>query len=218
MKGNIAIDGPAGAGKSTIAKIVASKLGLIYIDTGAMYRTLALHIENEGIDGNDEEAVVKACIETDIGVKHEPSGQHMLLNGEDVSGLIRTERISDLASAISVYEAVRAHLVRQQQKLAADFDVVMDGRDIGTVVLPDAPLKIYLDASPEERARRRMKEYAEKGIDAEFEDVLKDIKARDHRDMTREHSPLRKADDAVVIDATSMTIDEVVERVIGLWK
>lgn len=218
MTRQIAIDGPAGAGKSTIAKAVAKELGFVYIDTGAMYRALALEVLKTGCDPSDEAAVVEICSGTDISLAHADGAQRIFLNGADVTGEIRTEEIGDTASAISTYEAVRAHMVRLQQQIAGTIDVVMDGRDIGTVVLPDAPCKVFLTAAPEVRADRRVKELKEKGQTADYEQVLNDIRERDHRDTTREHSPLKQADDAVLLDSSSLTIDEVCARVIGLYK
>ena len=213
---NIAIDGPAGAGKSTIAKIVAKELGFIYVDTGAMYRTLALACFRDGIDTSDEAAVVAKCESVEVTLGYEDGTQKVYLNGEDVSTEIRREEIGNLTSAIAVYPGVRKILVALQKDLAAKNDVVMDGRDIGTAVLPNADLKIYLTASVETRARRRYDELVEKGQTCDLKEIEKDIEDRDYRDMNREVSPLSKADDAVLVDSSDMTIDEVVAKIISL--
>ena len=213
---NIAIDGPAGAGKSTIAKIVAKELGFIYVDTGAMYRTLALACFRDGIDTSDEAAVVAKCESVEVTLGYEDGTQKVYLNGEDVSTEIRREEIGNLTSAIAVYPGVRKILVALQKDLAAKNDVVMDGRDIGTAVLPNADLKIYLTASVETRAKRRYDELVEKGQTCDLKEIEKDIEDRDYRDMNREVSPLSKADDAVLVDSSDMTIDEVVAKIISL--
>ena len=214
----IAIDGPAGAGKSTVAKRIAERLKFQYVDTGAMYRTLALACLDEKIDLADEEAVGRVLQKAKIKVKYEDGVQIMYLNGENVSERIRTEEVSKAASDTSKYEKVREKLVSMQRDLTKEYDVVMDGRDIGTTVLPDADLKIYLTASVRVRAERRFKEYTEKGIECDLEEIMKDIEQRDHNDMTREISPLRKAEDAIEVDTSNLTIEEVVAEVIGLWK
>ena len=213
---NIAIDGPAGAGKSTIAKIVAKELGFIYVDTGAMYRTLALACFRDGIDTTDENAVVDKCESVEVTLGYEDGTQKVYLNGEDVSKEIRREEIGNLTSAIAVYPGVRKILVALQQDLAAKNDVVMDGRDIGTAVLPNADLKIYLTASVETRAKRRYDELIEKGQTCDLKEIEKDIEDRDYRDMNREVSPLSQADDAVLVDSSDMTIDEVVAKISSL--
>ena len=213
---NIAIDGPAGAGKSTIAKIVAKELGFIYVDTGAMYRTLALACFRDGIDTSDEAAVVAKCESVEVTLGYEDGTQKVYLNGEDVSTEIRREEIGNLTSAIAVYPGVRKILVALQKDLAAKNDVVMDGRDIGTAVLPNADLKIYLTASVETRAKRRYDELVEKGQTCDLKEIEKDIEDRDYRDMNREVSPLSQADDAVLVDSSDMTIDEVVTKIISL--
>ncbi len=213
---NIAIDGPAGAGKSTIAKIVAKELGFIYVDTGAMYRTLALACFRDGIDTSDEAAVVAKCESVEVTLGYEDGTQKVYLNGEDVSTEIRREEIGNLTSAIAVYPGVRKILVALQKDLAAKNDVVMDGRDIGTAVLPNADLKIYLTASVETRAKRRYDELVEKGQTCDLKEIEKDIEDRDYRDMNREVSPLSQADDAVLVDSSDMTIDEVVAKIISL--
>ena len=216
MSINIAIDGPAGAGKSTIAKMVAKKLGYIYVDTGAMYRAMALFIMRQGIDPSDSVTISKECNNADISIKYADGAQVVLLNGENVNGLIRTEEVGNMASSTSVNPDVRKKLVDLQRILAKKENVVMDGRDIGTVVLPDAKVKIYLTASSKVRAERRFLELKAKGIEADIETIEKDIIERDYRDMNREISPLKKADDAILIDSSEMTIDEVVEKMISL--
>ena len=213
---NIAIDGPAGAGKSTIAKIVAKELGFIYVDTGAMYRTLALACFRDGIDTSDEAAVVAKCESVEVTLGYEDGTQKVYLNGEDVSTEIRREEIGNLTSAIAVYPGVRKILVALQKDLAAKNDVVMDGRDIGTAVLPNADLKIYLTASVETRAKRRYDELVEKGQTCDLKEIEKDIEDRDYRDMNRDVSPLSQAEDAVLVDSSDMTIDEVVAKIISL--
>jgi len=214
--GNIAIDGPAGAGKSTIAKIVAKKKGYIYVDTGAMYRAMALYLIRAGISADETEKIEAACDKADISIKYEDGEQVVTLDGENVNGLIRTEEVSNMASASSVNGKVREKLVALQQKLASETDVVMDGRDIGTVVLPDAPCKIYLTASDDVRAKRRFDELTAKGVECDLNELKKDIIERDCRDMNRAISPLRKADDAVFLDSSSLTIDEVVDKIIEI--
>lgn len=210
---NIAIDGPAGAGKSTIAKLAAKRLGFVYVDTGAMYRTIALHILREGIDPQDEAAVSAACRNVNVTIAYKDGVQQVLLNGENVSGLIRAEEVGKTASATSGYLPVREKLVELQKELANRENVVMDGRDIGTCVLPDAPAKIYLTASVKVRAERRYKELTEKGIDADLREIERDIESRDYQDMHREHSPLMQAEDAVLLDSSDMTLDEVVRAI-----
>ena len=208
MSFNVAIDGPAGAGKSTIAKMVAKKLNFIYVDTGAMYRAIALYLLRGGVDTADETAVSEAVKNADITIRYQDGAQQVILNGEDVSGLIRTEKVGNTASATSVYPSVRAHLLELQRSLAASQNVIMDGRDIGTVVFPDAELKLFVTASPEVRAKRRVDELEAKGIPASYEEVLENVKKRDYIDSTREESPLRQADDALVLDNSHMTLDE----------
>lgn len=210
---NIAIDGPAGAGKSTIAKLVAKKLGFVYVDTGAMYRTMALHFLRKGIDPADEASIAEACRDVDVTIRYEDGAQQVILNRENVSDLIRTEEVGSMASATSVYMPVREKLVELQQELARKTNVIMDGRDIGTCVLPDAPAKIYLTASVKVRAERRYKELTEKGIDADLREIERDIESRDYQDMHREHSPLMQAEDAVLLDSSDMTLDEVVRAI-----
>lgn len=216
MSYNIAIDGPAGAGKSTIAKKIAKKLSFIYVDTGAMYRAMALFMIRSGIGPDETERIGEKCREADISIRHENGEQVVLLNGENVNGLIRTEGVGNMASVSSADAKVRKKLVELQQKLAESADVVMDGRDIGTCVLPGADVKIYLTAGSAVRARRRYDELTAKGELCNLEEIEKDIIERDHRDMTREISPLRQAEDAVLVDSSDMTIEQVVETVIAL--
>ena len=218
MSMNVAIDGPAGAGKSTIAKAVAAKKGYVYVDTGAMYRAMALYFLRAGIASDDEKSISEKVDEIVVSIKYEDGAQHVILNGEDVTGLIRTEEVGNMASATSVYSAVRTKLVALQQELAKTTDVIMDGRDIGTVVLPNADVKVFLTASVECRAKRRFDELKAKGADPDFDQIAKDIEERDYRDSHREISPLKQADDAVLVDSSNMTIDEVVAAIIDLCK
>ena len=213
---NIAIDGPAGAGKSTIAKEVARRVGFVYVDTGAMYRTMALHFIRSGIDPKDEQAVAASCRDVDVSLRYENGVQQVLLGGENVTGLIRTEEVGNMASATSVYKPVREKLVELQQALARRENVVMDGRDIGTVVLPNAQVKIYLTASSMVRARRRYDELTAKGETCDLEKIRQDIEDRDYRDMHRETSPLKQAEDAVLVDTSDMTIEQVIDRIVEL--
>jgi len=215
---NIAIDGPAGAGKSTIAKTVAARLGFIYVDTGAMYRAMALYFLRKGIKKEDEAAIEEACGQIEISIRYEDGVQQVLLNGENVSGLIRTEEVGNMASASSVYGAVRRKLLELQRELARTSNVIMDGRDIGTCVLPDAQAKIYLTASSRVRAIRRYKELTEKGQTCNLEEIEQDIIERDYRDMHREIAPLKQADDAVLIDSSEMTIEQVIGAIIETAK
>ena len=208
----IAIDGPSGAGKSTIAKALASILKIDYIDTGAMYRAIGYKIVKEGVDMYDEAALASMLETTDVDL----SEGKVLLDGEDVSGKIRTPEMSKMASDCSALGAVRVKLVELQRGMAKAKSVIMDGRDIGTNVLTDAKYKIYLTATVEERAGRRYKELMEKGEDVTFEQVLEDMKQRDHNDSTRALNPLRKADDAIEIDSTDMTLQGVVDRILGI--
>ena len=215
---NIAIDGPAGAGKSTIAKAAAKKLGFIYVDTGAMYRAMAVYFLDRGIGPQEEEKIREACGNAEITIRHEDGKQQVFLNGENVSGRIRTQEVGEMASRISVYLPVREKLVKLQQQLAKTSQVIMDGRDIGTCVLPDAQAKIYLTASTRVRAERRLKELLEKGQECSLEEIEDEIKERDYRDMHREQSPLRQAEDAVLLDTSQMDPEQVTERIIAIAK
>lgn len=218
MSYNIAIDGPAGAGKSTIAKRIARRLGYIYVDTGAMYRAMAYYLIQNQVDAADQEAIAAACQHADISICYQDGEQVVLLNGENVNAYLRTEAVGNMASVSSVVPEVRKKLVELQQKLARETDVVMDGRDIGTVVLPDADVKVYLTASVETRAKRRFLELQEKGESADLAKIAADIEDRDYRDMHRDISPLRQAEDATLVDSSDMTIDQVVERILELCR
>ena len=213
---NIAIDGPAGAGKSTIAKLVADKKGFIYVDTGAMYRSIALYIIENDIDVDDDEAVKNACDNIDISLKYVDGVQHVYLNDKDVSTDIRREEVGNMASKAATKKAVRERLLNLQRDIAAANDVIMDGRDIGTFVLPNAELKIYLTASVMTRAKRRFDQLTEKGEKPDMDKIAGDIEKRDYQDMHREIAPLKQAEDAVYLDTSEMTIDEVVEKIISL--
>ena len=214
---SIAIDGPAGAGKSTIAKKLAAKLGYVYIDTGAMYRAITLFYVEKEIDCDDEAAVIEKLEEIDISIKYIDGTQHVFLNGTDVSGEIRTQKVSDNASKISAIAKVREKLVALQQKMAVSENDVMDGRDIGSVVLPNADLKIYLTADTKVRAQRRYNELMEKGQEADIETIEKEIKERDYRDMHRENSPLVRVPDAKLVDTSDLNIDEATGFCLGLF-
>lgn len=218
MSYNVAIDGPAGAGKSTIAKAVAKKMNLIYVDTGAMYRAMALHMLRMGIDLQDTESIIEKCKKADITIRYEDGVQVVLLNGENVNAFLRTEEVGNGASAISPIPEVRRKLVDLQRKLAAESDCIMDGRDIGTCVLPNAQTKIYLTASSEVRAKRRYDELKAKGETCDLRKIRADIEERDYRDMHREVSPLKQAEDAILVDTSDMTVDEVIEKIISLCK
>ena len=218
MTMNVAIDGPAGAGKSTIAKSVAAELKYIYVDTGAMYRSLALYFIRQGIDKDDEEAISNACKDCDVTIGYEDGKQQVILNGENVTGLIRTEEVGNMASASSTYKTVRAKLLELQRNLASENDVIMDGRDIGTVILPDAQAKIFLTASVDTRANRRYKELIDKGESPDLEQIKKDIEERDYRDSHRENAPLKQAEDAVLVDSSDMSIEEVTAAIIDIIK
>lgn len=213
---NIAIDGPAGAGKSTIAKMVSKKLNCIYVDTGAMYRAVALFFIENGIASDDEKRIAKEIENIHVDIQFEAGNQKVLLNGKDVTEEIRAERVGNWASEISKYTVVREYLVKMQREIAAKQDVVMDGRDIGTVVLPQANVKIYLTASSKVRAMRRYNELTQKGVFCDIHDIEQGIMERDAQDMNREISPLRQAKDAILIDSSNMTIDEVVEKIVSL--
>ncbi|MBQ2759064.1 MAG: (d)CMP kinase [Clostridia bacterium] len=208
---NIAIDGPAGAGKSTIARRTAANLGYIYVDTGALYRAVGVSVLRRGLDTTDAKAVAQVLNEIKIELKFVDGVQHVFLNGEDVSTDIRLPEASMAASNVSAIPAVRAFLFDLQKSIAANSNCIMDGRDIGTVVLPDAQLKVFLTASAEVRAKRRYDELVVKGTPVEFNELLEEIKLRDHNDSTRAIAPLKKADDAVLVDSSDMTIDEVCE-------
>lgn len=218
MSMNIAVDGPAGAGKSTIAKRLAKKLGFVYVDTGAMYRAMAYYFLEHHIAPEDEQAIVASCPDVNVTIVYENGEQQVLLNGENVSGVIRNEEVGNMASATSVYPAVRTKLVDLQRELAKKTDVIMDGRDIGTCVLPDAQVKIYLTASAATRAKRRYDELTEKGIACNLEEIEKDIIARDERDMNREVSPLKQAEDAVLVDSSELDIDGVVDAIFRIYE
>ena len=213
MSFNIAMDGPAGAGKSTIAKQLAKDLGVVYVDTGAMYRAMAYYFITNGIGEKDIVKIIDACKHVDVTITYENGAQNVWLNGENVSGKIRTEEVGNMASATSVYPVVRNKLVELQQQLAKTTDVIMDGRDIGTVVLPHADVKIYMTASSAIRAKRRFDELTAKGMECNLEEIEKDIIDRDYRDMNRETSPLKKADDAVELDTSNLDIDGVVAAI-----
>ena len=215
---NIAIDGPSSAGKSTIAKKVAARLGTTYLDTGAMYRALTLSALRKGADLESEPAILSVLDESEIHLTQVEGHQTVFLNDEDVTETIRSTDVTKNVSVVSSHEKVRAEMVRRQQRFAEKGGIVMDGRDIGTVVLPNADLKIYLVASAEERALRRYHESVAKGMTVSLEQLTEDMKARDHYDMNREASPLRKADDAVELDTTHLSIDAVVETVLNLIK
>lgn len=213
---NVAMDGPVGAGKSTIADEVARRLGILHLDTGAMYRALGLAAIRRGIDMQDEGAVTDMCRRVDITVRYEQGGQRTLVDGEDVTAHLRTQEVSMAASAVSRYRGVRQAMVALQQKLAATTDMLVDGRDIGTVVLPRATIKIYLTASAEERAHRRWAQLQEKGASDTFEQVLEELRQRDWQDMHRDVDPLRQAEDAVLVDSTGLQFEQTVEKILTL--
>lgn len=215
---NIAIDGPAGAGKSTIAKRVAKELGYIYVDTGAMYRALAIHFLNQGLKPEDTEEIKEACKAAKVSLQYENGVQNVYLNGENVSGILREEAVGNMASVSSAIPEVRAQLLELQRDMAREHDVVMDGRDIGTHILPNADVKVYLTASVAERARRRYLELQEKGVACDLDEIAHDIEERDTRDMNREIAPLRQAEDAAFVDSSNMSIDEVVQTIKNLCK
>lgn len=216
---SIAIDGPAGAGKSTIAKAIAEKMGFIYVDTGAMYRAMALYFLRQGIDGHDRERVAAECPKIHVTLAYDEEGrQQVLLNGENVTAFIREEEVGKMASVTSAVPEVRAALLDLQRDMAKTSDILMDGRDIGTNVLPNASLKIYLTASADVRAKRRYDELCEKGVSCDLAAIRQDIIARDKQDMEREIAPLRKADDAILVDSSEMTIQEVIDTIIAETK
>jgi cytidylate kinase len=215
---NIAIDGPAGAGKSTIAKEIAKKINFVYVDTGAMFRSMALYLLNNNIDPENEELVSSSCPDMDITITYVDGEQQVILNGENVSGKIRTEEVGKTASTIAKYGAVRTKLLELQRALASKEQVIMDGRDIGTAVLPNAELKVYLTASSDERARRRVKQLEENGMAADFEEIKADIIKRDEQDMNREIAPLKQADDAILVDSSDMSVEEVINHIVSLYQ
>ena len=215
---NVAIDGPAGAGKSTIAKLVAKEKGYIYVDTGAMYRGLAIHFLDKGIQPQETEKVIEACKDAEVTIAYEDAVQHVYLNGKDISSRLRNEEVGNMASVTSAIPEARKKLLELQQNLAKTQNVIMDGRDIGTCVLPHADVKVYLTASVETRAKRRYQELQEKGEDCNLEEIAHDIEERDRRDMTREIAPLKQAEDAVLVDSSDMTIAEVVKTIVDLCR
>ncbi len=214
----IAIDGPAGAGKSATARKVAEKLGFIYVDTGALYRGIGLYVLRKGNNPKNSDEVLPLLSEIDIEMRHMEGEQHIFLNGEDVSSKIRTEEVSAAASAVSAIPGVRDFLFDMQRDIAEKYSVVMDGRDIGTVVLPDAQLKIFLTAKPEERAGRRVAQLLEKGVKANYDDVLADVIQRDYNDTHREFRPLKLAEDGILLDNSDLNFEETVEKIISLAK
>ena len=211
---NIAIDGPAGAGKSTIARLAAKRLGFVYVDTGAMYRAIALYFLRKGIRPEDVQTIASLVQGAEITIRYVDGTQQVILNGEDVSGQIRTEEVGNMASATSAIPAVRAHLLELQRNLAASANVIMDGRDIGTCILPDADVKIFLTASTSVRAMRRYRELQEKGMMCNLEEIEQDIIERDARDMNRETAPLKQAEDAMLLDSSDMTLEQVVQAIL----
>ena len=215
---NIAIDGPAGAGKSTIARRVARELSFIYVDTGAMYRAMALYLLRRKVNRDDTEQIGNICQDAEISIEYKNGEQIVLLNGENVNSYLRTEEVGNMASVSSAVPRVREKLLSLQRKLAKDMSVVMDGRDIGTTILPDADVKIYLTASSLTRAKRRYLELQEKGTVCNLDDIQKDIEERDQRDMNREISPLRQAEDAVLVDSSDLTIQQVVDRILQIFR
>ena len=215
---NIAIDGPAGAGKSTIARRVAKELAFVYVDTGAMYRAMALYLIRSGAGKEDVKEFGRLCQGADISIEYREGEQTVILNGENVTPFLRTEEVGNMASVSSADPKVREKLLDLQRKLASSMSVVMDGRDIGTTILPDADVKIYLTASSRKRAERRYKELTKKGISCCLDVIRRDIEERDRRDMNREISPLRQAEDAVLVDSSDMTIEEVTERILQICR
>ena len=216
---SVAVDGPSGSGKSTLSRAAAKELSLVYVDTGAIYRTTALHILRQGADPRDAAAAAALLPEVGITLSYDAAGmQRMCLNGEDVTELIRTQEVSMAASAVSAYPVVRAFLLEMQRELARRHSVIMDGRDIGTKVLPDAAVKIYLTASARIRAMRRYQELQQQGISGSLEEIEKNIQKRDEQDKNRENSPLRQAEDAVLVDSSEMTIDQVAEEILAIYR
>ena len=214
----IAIDGPSGAGKSSVAKAVAARLGIVYVDTGALYRTVGYYVRSQGITREDSNGIVNCLPQISIEVRYENGAQHVYLNGEDLGDRIREPEISMYASAVSAVPAVRSFLLDTQRDIAAKNSVIMDGRDIGTVILPNADVKIFMTASDEARAKRRTLELQAKGMDVRYEDVLREMRERDHNDSTREVAPAVAADDAVLLDNSGMTVEESADAVIALVK
>lgn len=213
---SIAIDGPAGAGKSTIAKKVAAKKGCCYVDTGAIYRAMAYFLLENGVKGEETDRIAKKCQEANIRVAYEAGEQQVFLNGENVNSKIRTEEVGQMASKSAAVPQVRSWLIDLQRDLAVTQNVIMDGRDIGTCVLPQATVKIYLTASADVRAKRRYDEYCAKGMDCDYEEILNTVKKRDMQDMTRVIAPLKQADDAVLLDTSDLSIEEVVDRILEI--
>lgn len=213
---NVAIDGPAGAGKSTIAKLVAKEKGYVYVDTGAMYRGLAIHFLENGIEAEEKEKIAEACKDADVTIRYEDGQQQVYLNGKNITAKLREEAVGNMASKSSAIPEVRAKLLELQRELARKEDVIMDGRDIGTCVLPDADVKVFLTASVETRAKRRYDELVEKGVACDLEEIARDIAERDERDSTREIAPLKQAEDAVLVDSSHMTVEEVVAAIVKL--
>ncbi|MGN1307312.1 MAG: (d)CMP kinase [Faecousia sp.] len=213
---NVAIDGPAGAGKSTVARRAAAELGFVYVDTGAIYRAVALAVLAQGVDSANEAAVASLLRDTTVKLQWERGVQHLLLNGADVTDRLRSPEVSDASSRVSAFSAVRQFLLETQREVARQQSVIMDGRDIGTVVLPEAQVKIYLTASAATRAERRCKELREKGLEAHYEDVLRDIEERDYRDMHRALAPLRQAEDAVLLDTSSLTLAQSIDETVRI--
>ena len=218
MRLNIAIDGPVSAGKSSVSDAVAKNLGILQLDTGAMYRALGLAALEAGIDPGDEEKIVELCRKLKVSVTYGADGQHTFVEGRDVTGMIRTPEVSMAASTVSRYAEVRKEMVRIQQRLAAETDMLVDGRDICTTVLPNATVKFFLTADQEKRAKRRYLELKEKGMEEPFEKVLEDLKKRDEQDMNRPVEPLRQAPDAVLVDSTNLTFDETVDTIVRIVK
>lgn len=213
---NVAIDGPAGAGKSTIAKLVAKEKGYVYVDTGAMYRGLAIHFLENGIEAEETEKIIEACKDADVTIRYEDGQQQVYLNGKNITAKLREEAVGNMASKSSAIPEVRAKLLELQRELARKENVIMDGRDIGTCVLPDADVKVFLTASVETRAKRRYDELVEKGVSCNLEEIARDIAERDERDSTREIAPLKQAEDAVLVDSSHMTIEEVVAAIVKM--